>query len=129
MRRRTRPGIDGSMPSGSLMPMQNGWRASGRGPPRAAAAPRSPARSIVRLRGEQSELEIDDRAKLRGRGRRAFGVPGDRVACLRDEVLLESPVPASCARPSHITVLRNFRFVVGSGRRYIETDGSGAPQR
>ena len=37
--------------------------------------------------------------------------------------------PGFDARPSHITALRNFRLVVGSGRRYIDADVSGAPQR
>ena len=37
------PGIDGSMSSGSLMPMQNGSRASVPGPLRAAPSARLPA--------------------------------------------------------------------------------------
>ena len=37
--------------------------------------------------------------------------------------------PGFDARPSHITALRNFRLAVGSGRRYIDADVSGAPQR
>ena len=89
---------------------------------------RLPAPLIVGLRGEQSELEVDDllgaaRATARRPARGRSSRRGLRHADPR-----ESPDPCTVSRPSHITALRKPRFVVGSGRRYIDASVNGAPQ-
>ena len=89
------PGIDGSMSSGSLMPMQNGSRASVSGPLRAAPSVRLPAERSATCVANSPKLEIEDRVHLRGRGRYALRVTRDRVHHLRDQIRRESPDQAS----------------------------------
>ena len=122
------PGITGSMFSGSLMPMQNGCTGQRSRASRRAVRPQAAGAVVVRLRGEQPELEIDDRLRLRRRQRRTLRVAGGRIVRLGRRDRRESPGPLTVSRPSHMTVLRNPRLVEGSGRRNIEASDSGAPQ-
>ena len=65
---------------------------------------------VVGLRGEQSELEVDDLFELRRRGRDALRVGGRRVRRLCQQVR-RIAWPFTVSRPSHITVLRKPRLV------------------
>ena len=116
------------MPSGSFTPRQNGWRASGRGPPRPARSPRPPAASsrnwaVVR---PSSKSTIARSCAGVGAAPWAWPVVASRAWFTK---LSRHRLAGAVSRPSHITVLRNERFVVGSGRRYMEADVSGASQR
>ena len=103
------------------MPMQNGSRASAPGPLRAVAVGETARRTIDDLRREQSQLEVDDRVNLRGRGRRALRVARNRLHHLADETVANETGLRLAAVPHHRTqefqVRRRQRPAVHRRRR------------
>ena len=116
----------GFRPTGSLMPVKNGCRASTAGPPPAPSARSDPA-SRSRAWAVNRPVSNATIAAASWSDRCAADCACPVVAssaCLaRSWRML---VVGDDSRPSHMTALRNPRLVDGSGRRYIDAEVSGA---
>jgi hypothetical protein len=118
----------GFNPTGSLIPMKNGSADKAIGPPFAPAARNCPASSLSAC-AVNSAVSNSTIACVSGsvRCRAAWACPvvASSACCARSCRIV---VVGDDSRPSHITALRNRRFVAGSGRRYTESDVRGRLQ-